>query len=79
MLPDFLVGEDGFGDVGRTLWLVQILYSTSICVFPFIWEVCQIKRHSFIFHPRGVLLHFGIRGAPSRGSSDPTVADDVGN
>ena len=53
--------------------------STDICVFPLTGETCQIKRHSFIFHPRGVLLHFGIRGAPSRGSSDPTVADDVGN
>ena len=50
-----LVGDEGFGDVGPTSWLAQILYFTDVCVFPFAWEMCQIKRHPFSFYSRGVL------------------------
>ena len=58
---------------------ILILHSIIICAFPFTWEACQDKGHSFIFRSRGVLWHFGTRGAPSRGSSDPTAEDEVGN
>ena len=58
---------------------LKILHSIIICAFPFTWEACQDKGHSFIFHSRGVFCHFGTRGAPSRGSSDPTAVDEVGN
>ena len=72
-----LVGEEGFDNVGLTSLLVLILHSINIRNFPLARGMCQIKGHSFT-HPRGVLLHFYTRGAPSRGSSDPTVTNGVG-
>ena len=49
-----LVGEESFDNVGLTSELVLILHSIIICAFPFTWEACQDKGHSFIFHSRGV-------------------------
>ena len=35
LLPDLLVKEGGFGDVGLKPWLAQILYFIDVGVFPF--------------------------------------------
>ena len=50
-----LVREEGFGDVGPTSRLDQVPYLIAVCVLPFAWEMCRIKRRYFIFHPRSVL------------------------
>ena len=73
------LGEEGFGDVGPTSRLTQILYFTDVWVFPFAWEMCRIKRHPFVFQSRGVLWRFSTRDAPSRGSSNLTAMDSAGN
>ena len=65
--------------LGPPRGFAQVPYLIAVCVLPFAWEMCRIKRRYFILHPRSVLLCFSTRGAPSRGPLNLVVADSVGN
>ena len=78
LLPDLLVGEEGFGDVGPISWLTQLCPSLMSVSLHFPGR-CRVMRHSFRFTYVALLPFHCMRRVFNkfslRGHSNPTVVN----
>ena len=81
LLPDLLVREEDFGDVGHASWLAQLLSFINISVSSFAWELRRITRHSSRFTHDALLplrcSRCVFNMSPLRGYPNPMVADGI--